>query len=254
MHPRIPRLRRLSLLASLALVVGGCVSLSGPEPPDDAIRVLFIGNSLTYANNLPATVAQLAASAGLPPCHCVAVAYPDFALEDHAVVGDALTEFNRGDYQVVVMQQGPSAHPESRVSLVAAAKFFAERFKPEGARGIMYGVWPSASRSFDFDGVRDSYRAAAASIDGVLAPAGVAWQNAWAVDPTLPLYAADGFHPSAMGTYLAALVVFQRVYDRSPVNVQQPAIVNGSAQPWPLAIVQLLQQAAAAANAAEDGD
>jgi hypothetical protein len=82
----------------------------------------------------------------------------------------------------------------------------------------------------------------------------VAWQLAWAADPALPLYAADGFHPSAMGTYLAALVVLQRIYNRSPVNVQQQAIVNGSAQPWPLAIVQLLQQAAAAANAAEDGE
>jgi hypothetical protein len=72
------------------------------------------------------------------------------------------------------------------------------------------------------------------------------------VDPTLPLYAADNFHPSPMGTYLAALVVFQRIYNSSPVGVQQQAIVNGSVQPWPVAIVQLLQQAAAAANAAED--
>jgi hypothetical protein len=246
------QLRRLSLLAFVLLGPAACISLSGPEPPGDAIHVLFIGNSLTYENDLPATVAQLAASAGLQPCHCVAVAYPNFALEDHALLGDALFEFDRGDYDVVVMQQGPSALAESRVSLVNAALFFAGRFRPAGARGIMYGVWPTLQRSFDFPNVRNSYREAADSIDGVLAPAGEAWQVAWMVDPTLPLYAADNFHPSPMGTYLAALVVFQRIYNSSPVGVQQQAIVNGSVQPWPVAIVQLLQQAAAAANAAED--
>jgi hypothetical protein len=36
--------------------------------------------------------------------------------------------------------------------------------------------------------------------------------------------------------------------------VQQQAIVNGNFQSWPLAVVQLLQQAAASANAAEDGE
>jgi len=34
--------------------------------------------------------------------------------------------------------------------------------------------------------------------------------------------------------------------------VQVTAVVNGRAQPWPVAVVQLLQSAAAAANAAED--
>jgi hypothetical protein len=150
------------------------------------------------------------------------------------------------------MQQGPSALAASRENLVLGARLFGQHLAPAGARGIMYGVWPSLARSFDFPNVRASYREAADSIHGVLAPAGEAWQLAWMADPTLPLYASDDFHPSPMGTYLAALVVFQRIYDRSPVGIQQQAIVNGILQPWPIAIVQLLQSAAAAANAAED--
>ena len=63
----------------------------------------------------------------------------------------------------------------------------------------MYGVWPSADRLFDFPNVADSYRAAADSIGGLFAPAGEAWQKAWAQDSTLPLYAADAFHPSTHG-------------------------------------------------------
>ena len=55
-----------------------------------------------------------------------------------------------------------------------------------------------------------------------------------------------------MGTYLAALTVFERVYDHSPIGIQEAAVVNGRVQTWPVAIVRLLQEAAAAANATED--
>ena len=44
---------------------------------------------------------------------------------------------------------------------------------------------------------------------GLLLPAGDAWRAAWAADARLPLYGPDGFHPSPMGTYLAALVIYE---------------------------------------------
>jgi hypothetical protein len=75
---------------------------------------------------------------------------------------------------------------------------------------------------------------------------------AWEQDSTLPLYGPDEFHPSTMGTYLAAMVVFERIYGRTAQGIQAQAIVAGRAQPWPLTLVQLLQTAAADANAAED--
>jgi hypothetical protein len=45
----------------------------------------------------------------------------------------------------------------------------------------------------------------------VLLPAGEAWRAAWRRDPELKLYGKDGFHPSILGSYLAALVVFDRL-------------------------------------------
>jgi hypothetical protein len=54
-----------------------------------------------------------------------------------------------------------------------------------------------------------------------------------------------------MGTYLAALVVFQRLYNRSPVGVQDVARVLGTPMPWPTTVVRALQDAAARANATE---
>jgi hypothetical protein len=244
----LKHLRPLLLIALTACTLG-----TAPEAPEGSVKVLFIGNSLTYENDLPRTVAQLALSAGLPKCYCVAIAYPNFALEDHWDFGDAVDAIEGEEWDFVVMQQGPSgASQASRDYLVQWATVFGNLIDEHGAQSVMYGVWPSLERSFDFPNVTESYRTAADAIGALFAPAGEAWQLAWAQDSTLPLYAADDFHPSPMGTYLAALVIFERVYGRSPVGVQQAAVVNGRVQTWPIAIVRLLQEAAAAANAAED--
>lgn len=234
----------------MALVA--CQLGTAPDAPEGSVKVLFIGNSLTYENDLPRTISQLALSTGLDPCYCVAIAHPNFALEDHWDFREAVTALEEEVWDFVVMQQGPSALPSSRENLVLWAGVFGELIDENGAQSVMYGVWPQLDRSFDFPNVAASYREAADSIGALFAPAGEAWQYAWAQDSTLQLYAADDFHPSPMGTYLAALVLFERIYDRSPVGVQQPAVVNGRVQPWPPATVRLLQEAAAAANAAED--
>ena len=242
-----PVFRALPLVALAACSLG-----MAPEAPEGSVKVLFIGNSLTYQNDLPQTIAQLALSAGLPECYCVAIARPDFALEDHYDFGDAVRALQKESWDYVVMQQGPSALPSSRANLIQWAGLFGDMIDENGAQAIMYGVWPEYDRSSEFPNVTESYRQAADAIGALFAPAGEAWLNAWAQDSTLPLYASDDFHPSTMGTYLAALTVFERIYDHTAIGVQASAVVDGRVQNWPVAIVLLLQEAAAAANAAED--
>jgi hypothetical protein len=241
------QIRHLALLA-----LGACSLGTEPTVPEGALKVLFIGNSLTYTNNLPSTIAQLAQSAGAQECYCYSISYPNFALEDHYDFREAVTALSDESWDFVVMQQGPSALSSSKEQLITWASVFDELIDENGATPIMYGVWPQGDRMFDFPNVADSYRSAAIAINGLFAPAGEAWQKAWAQDSTLPLYGPDFFHPSTMGTYLAALTVFQRIYNRSPNGIQATAVVAGRAQPWPVTLVQLLQSAAADANAAED--
>lgn len=242
------RLRPLFALVTLT----ACSLGTAPEAPEGSLKVLFIGNSLTYENDLPRTVAQLALSAGLQECYCYQIAHANFALEDHYDWREAVTALEDESWDFVVMQQGPSALPSSRANLIQWAGVFGDIIDENGARSVMYGVWPEHDREVEFPTVTESYRLAAEEIGGLFAPAGEAWQYAWAADSTLPLYAVDDFHPSNMGTYLAALTIFERIYDHTAIGVQQTAIVDGRSQSWPVATVRLLQEAAAAANAAED--
>jgi hypothetical protein len=205
---------RLTFVAALLLIQ--------PSP----IRVLFIGNSLTYANDLPAMVCALARAAGRQAT-CESVAKPDYGLEEHWNEREARQAIARG-WDVVVLQQGPSALPESRRLLIEYTRRFDAEIKKSGARTALYMVWPSVARRGDFPGVSQSYAAAATNVKGLLLPAGDAWRAAWARDSSLPLYGPDGFHPSPTGTYLAALVIYEQVFASPPPALPVPA----AAQPF----------------------
>ncbi len=182
------------------------------------LRVLFIGNSLTATNDLPGMVKALIDSAAAGPVSVTTVAYPNFGLEDHWQSGQARQAIREGRWDVVVLQQGPSA-TEGRPSLLEYSDRFASDIRAQGAEPALYMVWPAKARSFDFDGVRESYRMAAERVGGLLLPVGDAWSIAWATDSALPLYGPDEFHPSPMGSYLGALVMFGQFTNRSPVGL-----------------------------------
>jgi len=202
-----------SLLAAIAFALPrpACGQSETPfEPPgsDGELRVLFLGNSLTYSNDLPGMLAFLLDDAEIDAT-VTSLAYPNFGLQDHWEVRDTHDVIAEG-WDVVVLQQGPSA-TEGRPSLIEFAGRFAELIREARATPALYMVWPAAARSFDFQGVSDSYAAAAERIGGLLFPAGEAWLDAWELDEDIALYGRDRFHPSPLGSYLAALVMYEQL-------------------------------------------
>ena len=169
-------------------------------------RVLFVGNSLTEGNELPLLVEALSQAGGRP----LAVdsgTYGGVSLEDHWGLATQ-DRIARGAYRYVVLQQGPSALPESRVNLREWTRKFDEVIRKAGGRTALYMVWPESYRRQAFGDVSASYRLAAEDVGGVLLPAGDAWLAAWQKDEKLGLYGSDGFHPTLLGSYLAAVVIY----------------------------------------------
>jgi hypothetical protein len=89
---------------------------------------------------------------------------------------------------------------------------------------------------------------AAEAVNGVFMPAGRAWITAWETQPNLPLYSADEFHPSALGTYLTALVLYERITGHDARLLPGQAVVQGIPENVPESIVRLLQRAAHETN------
>jgi hypothetical protein len=230
---------RASAVLLLAL---GCGSSN--EPAVGTLRVLFIGNSLTYANDLPAMVAALAdeSTAGALQIYVRDVSNPDFALEDHWDEPRTIEALNELRWDFVILQQGPSSLPENQVNLREWATRFAGRIRSDvGGRPALFMVWPDVTRLEFFDAVSESYRNAAEAADAALYPAGEAWRAAWAEDPSLRLY-GDGYHPSVMGSYLAALTIYHGLTGRSVLGVSAPLGVSTE-------VAAILQRAAEQATA-----
>ncbi|MGH7461245.1 MAG: hypothetical protein ACREMA_09485, partial [Longimicrobiales bacterium] len=212
-------LRRCFTLLLCCLQVSCIGSPTGVEPlprTGDVLRVLFIGNSLTYVNTLPAIVEALADSAKVKPLSWKMVAYPDYNLEDHWARPEARNAIREGGWDVVVLQQGPSSTIANRAQLIASTRLINEEIRRVGGRAGLYAVWPQSVNLFSLEASAESYRLAADSVDGRLFPVSLAWKAAWAREPNAPLY-SDGLHASVAGSYLAALVIFQQLYQRSSV-------------------------------------
>ncbi len=202
------RVARTAVLLCTTPSVQACLSNASTGPTGPASGILFIGNSLTYWNDLPLIVQAIFDTAGTTRYDVGMVAFPDVSLEDHWADGSARRQIERGGWQVVVLQQGPSSLPESRILLRDYVARFSERIKSVGARPALYSVWPSQSRQADFDRAVESYALAASDVGGLLFPVASAWRAAWRRDSTVALYSPDGLHPSAAGSYLAALVMY----------------------------------------------
>lgn len=207
-------IRRTAVLALAFSATVSCTSSDPLEvttpspPPAGEYAILFVGNSLTFFNNLPIMVERLLETSAIGPTFVSMAAFPNYGLQDHWIDGRARAAIAAGGWEVVVMQQGPSA-TEGRPSLLEYSERFAPEIRAGGGEPALYGVWPARVREFDFPGVSESYSMAAERVNGLFFPAGDAWLRAWEANPDLQLYGPDQFHPSTLGSYLAALVMYE---------------------------------------------
>lgn len=199
------------LLWLIALASANCSSTLDPGPDPNPVHVLFVGNSLTYTENIQDMVQRLAAAGGQAMTYD-ALLQPNYSLEDHWNVG-LPQEIERIKPDIVVLQQGPSSQPDSRINLIFWTQKIDSVVRGIGGRSALYMVWPPLSSSEQFFAVRDNYAAAAAAVGGILMPAGVTWLEVWNRNPTIELYGPDGFHPSYLGALAAAETIYVMLFD-----------------------------------------
>lgn len=216
-----------------------------PDAPDEADagltetrRVLFIGNSYTYYNDLPAVVVALGAASGvLVEAEVIAPAGATFCehfdnIETRARI--ASTEHDAVVFQgqsVDMFYGGKDAYYCAQ-SLGLAARdaaaritWFATWARREGdefySRGR--GVTTPAEMT---DFVEGWYRNVArwSGAGGHVARVGRAWERTLAMLPGVILHADDGSHPTAAGTLVAACAVTQSLLGRVPEMPSPPPL------------------------------
>ncbi len=250
----------LNTVMLVACANGGDSTIDGPivdpvPPPAGSsvtLAVLFIGNSLTYVNDLPATLTGIAPENG-DRIRTDMVANPRVGLASHLVAGSAArAAIQRGGWDYVVLQTGPTSDSASNAELVDDVRQFDVLARAVGARTALYVTWSEAGGSSCYAGSL----AAAAAVNAVLLPTSVAWERTVQQYPALRLYGPDGAHPSPAGTYLVAVTIYETLTGHDARTLSDRPVVNDVALNEPPSAVRQLQAAAHLASSAgvEAGD
>ncbi|MGZ8867447.1 MAG: hypothetical protein ACXW2P_03815, partial [Thermoanaerobaculia bacterium] len=105
------------------------------------LRILFIGNSLTYSNDLPSMVRRIGELDG-KRIDATMVAAPNFSIEDHLRSERSRRALVRGGkWDIVVLQQGPSSLDESRRMLIRDSERV-RHLVDDDTKVAILTVWP----------------------------------------------------------------------------------------------------------------
>ncbi len=214
--------RDMPWLATAAATLRGlrphCPSLRKPEygthtepraPRDpNVVSLLFLGNSLTYFNEIPRMTAEIGAREKRP-LRVDAVTRSGVTLHQLWSDMDSLKKLWTRHWDYVVVQGGAgAAHPmHNAADFETYLARFAGEIRKSGATPLYYLVWRTENDAKEF---QSASFAAAQRLKMRVIPAGVAWREVSA----RKRLDQDGTHPNAFGAYLVACAVYSTIYDK----------------------------------------
>lgn len=210
----------LSLLVFALILLSPAANESRTLKSDDHLRVLFIGNSYTYFNNLPELLSQLAASA--TPSKTLTtqmVSRGGATLQRHWEEGGALKVLQQGKWDYVILQEQSTLPITDPATMHKYARMFDAEIQKAGAKTIFYLTWARQNQMENQAKLNDTYFTIAKELHALVAPVGIAWAKAFKEDPKLTFHTEDGSHPNAAGSYMAACVLYATIFKKSPENL-----------------------------------
>ncbi|MBZ0098156.1 MAG: PKD domain-containing protein, partial [Taibaiella sp.] len=216
------------------------------------VRVLFLGNSYTYVNNMPQIVTAMAASTGdtlvwemeAPGGYTFGAHYTSMASKNKIKQGN-------WDYVVLQEQSQAPALPDNLLfnntylyarlldSLVNINNTCAETIyymtwgRKNGDAGSCATYtpqgWPHFCTYLGMDSViRARYETMANDNQAIVSPVGAVWRVIRLQHPNIELYDADESHPSMAGSYAAACAFYTALFRKDPTQVSFNGTLNAT--------------------------
>jgi hypothetical protein len=246
-HPRSHLWRLPRIAAFLVLVplpaLAGCGGPAKCNAGDTAcLRILFVGNSYTFANDLPGTLTALAQS-GSHKLETDSLASGGATLADHVADAATAARLDAEKWNFVVLQeqsQIPSVQASRQYTMYPAARTLAGEIRQRQETPLFFMIWAHRD-GWPEDGMPDygsmqsaiqsGYMAIAGELHAGVAPVGHSWSTVRQQSPGIGLWQDDGSHPSIAGTYLAACVFYAAIFRTSPAGLgYTDGLPSGTAQ------------------------
>jgi hypothetical protein len=206
-------------------------------------RVLFIGNSYTYRNNMPKLFEEIAKSKGdnVSVTHITRGKYTFYLQAKRKKLERAL---QNEDWDVIVLQG--SSRDMLRDSMRFQQKTFPALDKMVGmihqtqkkVRVYFYMTWPykhGDRKSIQFSNPDSMLMAISNGYSNLrnkykipIIPVGKVWRAYSLKYPKSDLYIGDNSHPSFSGSYLVACTMYSAIVGKSPVGASNLSIYNAT--------------------------
>jgi len=198
-----------------------------------SLDVLFIGNSYTYANNMPQMVSEIALSFG-DTLNFESSTYGGATFNVHSTNTNTLNKISQKPWDYIVLQaqsQEPSFSPTQVANDVFPyAQILIDSIESNSTctEPIFFMTWgrkygdqqncqfypPICTYLGMQQRLRESYLDMTFNHNANCSPVGICWKESIAQDSTLNLFSADNSHPSIYGSYLAACSFYSTIFKK----------------------------------------
>lgn len=178
------------------------------------MKILMLGNSFTYYNDLPSILSAIL------PAEVKANTRGGAYLWEHYTEGEMLCEqtqesLKNEKWDYVVLQEQSNAPIFKRDQFQESAARLCAMIRENGAKPVFYATWAYREGSEKLTGIGlsyeemdnglfESYHAAAEANQALIADVGSAFS---AVRHLVDLYIEDDYHPSPVGSVVAAQAI-----------------------------------------------
>lgn len=184
----------------------------------DTVRVLLVGNSYIYYNNLAQMIGLITDSLDTKII-CKKSTIGAATLGQHwnserGLKTKKMIASNKFD--IVVIQDNSMWPLEHKDSVLIYGQLFCNFIRANGAKPYLYNTWAREKTPQTQSSINAVYNELAAAENAVNVPVGSSFDLARKTIPTMNLFHPDGSHPSAVGTFLIALSFIKKITGTLP--------------------------------------
>ena len=209
-------------LLGLSLLLAPFASVQAQDPAPKEYRVLLVGNSLTYTNNLPALLRAVGASQGTT-ITTETYAAPGGTLSERWRDGKAADALRTRKFDIVVLQEiggqvgclasASRTRTAPCAATVQAHESFVALAKESGAKTLLFTTWSQDERMQGRinRGMRQLAKENGATVFNAAGAIGALHK---AVPATTPY--PDGTHPSTLASLMLAVALYRDITGTAP--------------------------------------
>ncbi|WP_080058398.1 SGNH/GDSL hydrolase family protein [Spirosoma aerolatum] len=211
------------LILVFALYAIGQESLFAYTKPD-SVRVLFIGNSYTYGNDLPELLAQLMAGKGIKFGYA-SVTVGGATLQKQWEDGKAKAAIYSKPWDFVVLQEQSVRPFTNRDAFFQYARLLDAEIKKTKAKTLFYVTWAAKATPDEQPKLTEAYQTIGKELGALVAPVGEAWKLA--LRDSIALHGPDGRHPNLAGSYLAGCILYRTITSKQAMGLPRQIVHDG---------------------------